>query len=173
MKIGVIDTSFLIDWAKYSKRYLLSKVYDKIIMLSKILDEIKSEDTLIYIVSEMERQFFIYVDVTSQIENRAMEIINQSLKIKRVDLPEALCIAYAEKFGYDVLTENMGAIRFPSFVKRVKAIDVLVEMYSGCLINDLKEELENYMRETKHRYSDEEIWRVISTTRKRRSGQES
>jgi predicted nucleic acid-binding protein len=171
MKIGVIDTSFLIDWARYSKRDLLSKVYDKIIILSKILDEIKSEITLIYVVSEMEKQFFIYVDITSQIENRAMEIVNQSLKSKRVDLPEALCLAYAENFGYDVLTENMGAIRFPSLVKKIKAIDVLAEMYANCLIDDLKEEIENYMRETKHKYSDEEIWRVINTTRKRKGGQ--
>ena len=47
---AIADTSFLIDWAKYSKRDLLFKIFDTVWLPEAVLNEIKSENTVMWVV---------------------------------------------------------------------------------------------------------------------------
>jgi len=176
--IGVADTCFIIDWSKYSNREVLFKLFNKVLILKQVLDEVRREETLNYIVQKMMTEQIEFYEPSTLVLREADEIVRRSISIphlRRVDLPEALCIAIGRGYGYVVLTENLGAYYFVKHEDRYKhviiwrSIDVLREAYlKGFLHGDPLNIIEEYQRETKHVFSKREINRFIELVSRRK-----
>ncbi|MCX8137853.1 DNA-binding protein [Pyrobaculum aerophilum] len=164
---AIADTSFLIDWARYSKRHLLHALFQVVNIPESVLGEIYSENTLGWITEELAAGRMALFTETEDVITLARRVISlsRSLPMRGVDLPEAICLVAGLKFGYVVLTENGGAAMAPSFiqelsnVKVMRAIDVLYELSLRGVLN-LREEVERYQRETGHRFAKRDLKRI-------------
>jgi len=166
--IAVCDTCFLIDWARYSRRELVFKAFRRLLTPKQVLDEVVSERTLGFIVGEMAKGRAVLYEPLPPVLDEASRLIRFSIEAefaRRIDLPEAICLAVARNTGYTVLTENTAALTLPrilrdySGVKVWRALELLKEAHRRGLIEDFKRELENYCKETKHTYPLEEAER--------------
>ncbi len=133
-EIAISDTCFPIDWSGYRKRDLLFKLFSTVFVPEEVLNEITSEKTIEWVAGCLaERKLSLYV-ASPVILEEASKIINKMASLewaRRIELPEAVCLAAGKKHGYVVLTENKGAmqaveiIQNYSSVKIMRAIDVL------------------------------------------------
>jgi len=164
---AIADTSFLIDWARYSRRDLLWRLFDVVHLPESVLAEIYSEGTLAWIVDGLASRRMALFTETEDVVDLARRIVSLSraLPARGVDLPEAVCLAAGLKFGYVVLTENGGAVMAPSFlnelspVKVMRALDVLHALAQAGHIG-LRDEVARYQVETGHRFAKRDLRRL-------------
>lgn len=118
---------------------------------------------------------------TQDVENEARRLmaLSRDKPLKRIDLPEAICLAAGIRYGYTVLTENGGAYFAPGAlglgVTVWRAFEVLVEAWRLGLLGDLVGELKRYEEETLHLFRERD-WEYVCRMarcwdgRKRRGG---
>ncbi len=172
---AIADTCFLIDWARYRRRDILFELFSTVFVPEQVLDEVVSEETIEWIANSLaKRKLSLYV-APSSIADEALKIIDVMASLtwtRRVELPEAICLAIGKKHGYTVLTENRGALQAVeilteySGVKAMRAIDVLAEAISTSKITVLSREevksiLSEYEKDTKHRFPKGDVKEII------------
>jgi hypothetical protein len=88
---AIADTSFLIDWARYSRRDLLWRLFDVVHLPESVLAEIYSEGTLAWIVDGLASRRMALFTETDDVVDLARRIVSLSraLPARGVDLPEA------------------------------------------------------------------------------------
>ena len=154
-----IDTCFLIDWSRYSRRDLLRKLFDYGFVIEEVLNEVKSEKTLTYLSSLLAEGFLVIYPFRREIEPIVRAVIDASARdprIRTLDPPEAYALAIGIREGAVVLTENKGVFNmvkfYPEFSSTVwRSYEVLKRAHELKFIN-LEEELSRYERETGHRF---------------------
>ncbi|AET31742.1 hypothetical protein [Pyrobaculum ferrireducens] len=164
---AIADTSFLIDWARYSRRNLLYTLFTVVNIPESVLAEIFSENTLAWITEGLASGKMALFTETEELVTYARRVVSLSraLPMRGVDLPEAVCLAAGVRFGYTVLTENGGAAMAPSFVQELsgvrvmRAVDVLHALAQRGVIS-LREEIERYQAETGHRFAKRDLRRL-------------
>ncbi len=167
MMDAIADTSFLIDWARYSRRDLIYSLFELIHVPETVLAEVQSEATLTWIVDGLiGRRMALFTETEDVIaEARRITSLSRALPMRSIDLPEAVCLAAGMRHGYMVLTENGGAAMAPAFidvlrdVRVARAIDVLYMLAQNGLI-DLREEVARYQAETGHRFARRDLTRI-------------
>jgi len=160
---AIADTSFIIDWVRYYKRDLIFNYYNLLFIPESVLNEIRTELTLIWISDWVAKGRIKILEETIDVRNRAIRLVEASrvLPIRTLDYPEAVCMILAKDHGFHVLTENGGVYIAKEFFEEYKtitalrAIDLLYKFYTIRLIENFKEELEKYIASTRHRYSKE------------------
>uniref|UniRef100_A0A7C5UXG9 DNA-binding protein n=1 Tax=Ignisphaera aggregans TaxID=334771 RepID=A0A7C5UXG9_9CREN len=165
MVSAIVDTSFLIDWIKYSKSRFIFKLFDVIYIPESVLAEIRSERSLLWIAESLEKGELAILPELPDISREALNIVARSrrLPIRPVDYPEAFCLVAGKRLGLVVLTENGGAIALRSYdpeyssVEIWRGIDILYKLWKFGYINSFKDELELYQQETKHIYSRRDL----------------
>jgi len=170
--IAVSDTCFLIDWARFSLRDCIFSLFNKILIPKQVLDEIASSTTVDFLSNYMARGKLVYYEPTQDLMREADELVRKSIELsylRRIDLPEAICLTLGKRYGYVVLTENLGAFAITkvdeSFknVRVWRSLEVLIEAYKVKAIKgDIEEILKRYSEETKHIFDDGEVKRMIS-----------
>lgn len=61
---AVTDTSFLIDWARYTKRDLLFSIF-RVSIPESVLGEVKSENTISWIAQKLaEESMYLFTETT-------------------------------------------------------------------------------------------------------------
>jgi len=164
LRYAVADTSFLIDWARYSGRDLLFNVFSVVFIPESVLSETRSEGTIMWIARNMAEDRFVIFTETPDVRERALELIELSRRypVRRVDYPEAVCLAIGEGRGYIVLSENGGAYAaqfiYLRGVRVWRAFEVLLELMNRGLIG--VEEFIRYQEETLHIFSRRDLERV-------------
>ncbi len=164
---AITDTSFLIDWIRYSKSKLIFKIFSIIYIPENVLNEIRSERTLIWISEGLEEGSLAIFPELPDISREALELVARSRRvpIRPVDYPEAFCLVVGRRLNFIVLTENGGAIALKSYdpeysgVEVLRGIDVIYRLWRLNYLNSFKDELELYQRETKHIYSRKDLVR--------------
>ncbi len=153
-----IDTCFIIDWARYSRRGLLYRLFDLCYITEDVVREIKSEVTAEFVAEGLARGFLAFYPFMDALEPIVRDVMSvRDPRIRRLDPPEAYAIAIGYREGAVVLTENKGAVALTRYVPKYssvkvwRSIDVLRELAARGLIN-LGEELDRYERETGHRF---------------------
>jgi len=164
---AIADTSFIIDWVRYSKSKSIFKIFDLIYIPESVLAEIKSERTLIWISESLEEGKLAIFPELPDISREALDLVAKSRRfpVRPVDYPEAFCLVVGKRFNLIVLTENGGALALRSYdpeyhdVVVWRAIDVLYKLWRLNYVNSFKEELELYQRETKRIYPKKDLIR--------------
>jgi hypothetical protein len=164
---AIADTSFIIDWVRYSKNKSIFKIFDLIYIPESVLAEIKSERTLIWISESLEEGKLAIFPELPDISREALDLVAKSRRfpVRPVDYPEAFCLVVGKRFNLIVLTENGGALALRSYdpeyhdVVVWRAIDVLYKLWRLNYVNSFKEELELYQRETKRIYPKQDLIR--------------
>ncbi len=156
-----IDTCFLIDWARYSRRHILEKLFEFCYVTDEVLREIVSETTLQYVAQLLGKGFLVlypFKETLEPIVRRLIEVSARDPRIRTLDPPEAYALAIGLRENAVVLTENRGVHTLVklyaeySNVKVWRSYELLVEAYRRGLVENLEEELARYERETGHRF---------------------
>jgi len=173
--LAIADTCLLIDWANYRRRNILAELFHAIYVPEQVLDEVKSEGVLSWITTNFASGTFILFTPTGDIINEARRIIDIVAKTpwaRKIELPEAICLAAGKILGYVVLTENRGAIMareiLPEYqeVRIYKSIDIIENAMIRGLIkvkdrDDIYRELEIFCEDTKHIFRKDDVYRLI------------
>jgi len=163
------DTSFLVDWARYSGRNLLLELFEVVHVPESVLRELKLPPAIDWVAERLASGAFALFTETPEIEGEARRLmaLSRGRPLKRVDYPEAVCLAAGLRFGYTVLTENSGAYFAPRVlglnVTVWRAFEVIVEAWRRGLVGDLVGELRRYEEEALHlfrRRDWEYAWRL-------------
>ncbi|MEM4086421.1 MAG: DNA-binding protein [Saccharolobus sp.] len=162
---AVMDTSFLLDWVRYSKNNLIFKIFSLIYLPESVINEIRSERGLLWIAENLENNRLVILPELPNIIQEANYLVTESrrIPIRALDFPESICLVIAKMFDLIVLTENGGAIAAPYFfnnyknVRVMKAIDVLYELYKVGHISDIKSEITLYSSQTNHKFSEKDL----------------
>lgn len=167
---AIADSSFLIDWSRYSRRDLLTWLFDVVHVPESVLREIQLPPAVDWVAERLADGSFALFTETPEIETKARELmaLSRSRPLKAIDYPEAVCLAAGLRFGYTVLSENGGAFFAPRVlnlgVAVWRAFEVLVEAWRRGLVQDIVEELRRYEQETLHlfrRRDWEYIWSLV------------
>nr|KJR73775.1 MAG: DNA-binding protein [Thermoproteus sp. AZ2] len=161
--MAIADTSFLVDWARYSKRDLLFRVFDVVWIPEAVLGEVRSEPTLTWISEGLASGSMSLMPELPEYREEAFRLMEASRRYKRLDYPEAYCIAVAAARGLIALSENGAAYmaQYTIVNARVwRAFEVLWELRRRGLIGS--DEVYIYQDETRHKFPrvDLERWRT-------------
>jgi hypothetical protein len=164
---AVADTSFLIDWARYSRSKLLFKLFGVVFIPESVLAELRSERTLTWVAQGLEEGKLAVLPELPDASREALQLVARSrrLPVRPVDYPEAYCLVVGRELGYAVLTENGGALAVrdydPSFasVEVLRALDILYRLWKLGRVESFRRELELYERETKRLYTARDLAR--------------
>jgi len=164
---AIADTSFIIDWVRYSKNKLLFKVFDVVYVPENVLAEIRSEGSLLWVSKGLEGGKLAILPELPDISREALNLVAKSRRfpVRPMDYPEAFCMVVGKRLGLVVLTENGGAVALKDYdpeysgVRVWRGIDVLYALWKSGHVNSFKDELELYQRETKRTYSGRDLAR--------------
>jgi len=162
---AIADTSFIIDWVRYSKSELLFKVFDVVYIPESVLAEIRSESSLLWISKGLEEGRLAILPDLPDVSREALNLVARSRRfpVRPVDYPEAFCMVVGKRLGLAVLTENGGAVALRDYdpdysdVEVWRGIDVLYALWRSGHVNSFKDELELYQQETKRTYSERDL----------------
>ncbi len=165
MADAIADTSFIIDWVRYSKSELLFKVFDVVYIPESVLAEIRSESSLLWISKGLEEGRLAILPDLPDVSREALNLVARSRRfpVRPVDYPEAFCMVVGKRLGLAVLTENGGAVALRDYdpdysdVEVWRGIDVLYALWRSGHVNSFKDELELYQQETKRTYSERDL----------------
>jgi len=150
-----------VDWARYSKRDLIFELFQAIYLPESVLNEIRSEATIYWIVDNMVRDRIYLFTETPEVREEAIRVMRESRRypIKSLDYPEAVCLVVGKMLGVIVLSENGGAYAsqyiFLRGVRVWRAFEVLAELYRRGLVD--RSEFARYQVETHHRFSRRDL----------------
>jgi len=169
--MAIADTCFIIDWARYSRREILQQLFDRVLIPRQVLDEVRAEATVSFIASGLARGWLAYYEPTIEVVREADDLVRRALAtpgLRRIDLPEAVCLVLGRLMGLVVLTENLGALalarRLPELrgVEVWRSLEVLKEaLRRGLLSGNPRDEVERFSRETRHVFREEEVEEVV------------
>jgi len=163
---AIADTSFLVDWARYGRRDLLFQIFDVVYVPESVLRELKYPPAVDWVAESMASDKMALFTETAELEGEARRTMamGRGRPLKRIDFPEALCLAAGLRFGYVVLTENGGAYFAPRFlglnVTVWRAFELLLEAWRRGLVEDLAAELRRYEEETLHLFRRRD-WELV------------
>ena len=157
---AIADTSFLIDWARYSKRDLLFQLFELVWIPEPILAEVKSTNTLEWISQSLARGKMALFPEFPDLREVAVRLVSISRRypVMGLGFPEAYCLAVAEARGYVALSENGGAYSAQFLYSRAKvwrAFDVLAELVRRGVLT--RQDVVKYQEETAHRFSRRDL----------------
>jgi len=153
---AIADTSFLVDWARYGRRDLIFQFFDVVYVPESVLRELKYPPAVDWVAESMASDKMALFTETAELEEEARRIMamGRGRPLKRIDFPEALCLATGLRFGHVVLTENGGAYFAPKVlglnVAVWRAFELLLETWRRGLVENLAAELRRYEEETLH-----------------------
>ena len=170
--VCVLDACFIIDWARWTGRNLLWKVFSFGFVPELVLREIATPQPLKVLREWMSAGFLTVHPSSRELEDEALRFIveaRKNPKIPRIDPPEAACVALARRVGAVVLTENRGVVRAYEVARESLApaivwnsLRLLAHFYAaGVVVSRGFEELvSGYEQEVKHAFSRREVARV-------------
>ncbi len=174
LNIAVIDTCLLIDWVRYRRREILFQLFNIIFVPESVLNEIKSENTIVWISEELAKGRLALFTETSDVISEARSLIERSRIIPHmisIDYPEAVCLAAGKLYGYTVLTENKGALMAPlvfddyGYVKVWRSLEIIYEALKRRIIeienNNFEKYFKEYSEDTYHMFPRRDLERVI------------
>ena len=177
--LGVLDACFIIDWSRYRRRKLLSKLFDIMYIHEEVLAQIRSIVAIEYVTELMARgtlRLYAWSD-TDEVEFvRLREEVSSDPRIPAVERPDILCLIIAKSLNAILLSENVGIHRIVQYSPRYKdanvwtALEVLENMvYKELITIRNEEEFLDYIREyeedTAHKFRRKRVEKCIKRLR--------
>ncbi|RLG50551.1 MAG: hypothetical protein DRN96_07390 [Thermoproteota archaeon] len=173
--IAVADTCFILDWASFSLRDLMRKVFSAVFLLEDVLAEVRSSPAVEWVADNLASGYFTLFTPSPDKRREAeqlVELVATRPHMRRIEIPEALCLTLGKQKGYIVLTENTGALMVAdmiqeySAVKVWRALELLKEIAARKLAaiqtrSQLLHLFQRYEHETKHKFPRRDLEEAI------------
>ncbi|RLF13691.1 MAG: hypothetical protein DRJ66_07385 [Thermoprotei archaeon] len=177
--LGVLDACFIIDWSRYRRRKLLSKLFDIMYIHEEVLAQIRSTIAIEYVTELMMRgilRLYAWSDADETEFIRLRDDVSSDPRIPAVERPDILCLIIAKALNAILLSENVGIHRIVEYNPRYRnvsiwtALEVLENMvYKGLITIRDEEEFLDYIREyeedTAHKFRRRRIEECIERLR--------
>lgn len=98
--VCVLDACFIIDWARWSRRNLLWRVFSFGFVPEPVLREISTPEPLRVLREWMSAGFLTVHPSSRDLEDEALRLIieaRRNPRIPRIDPPEAVCVGQAQR----------------------------------------------------------------------------
>jgi len=171
MEFAIADTCFLIDWASWRRRDVLFQLFRAVFVPESVLNEVRSEGTLEWLVNALARGSLALFTETPGVLEQALQLVERSRLIpglKRIDIPEAVCLVVGRLRGYVVLTENRGALMAADVMEELsgvtvwRSLELIAEaLRRGILRMRPVEAFKEYELDTKHRFPRRDLEVVL------------
>ncbi|ABP50835.1 MAG: hypothetical protein OWQ51_09375 [Pyrobaculum arsenaticum] len=125
-----------------------------------VLAEVKSTNTLKWISQSLAGGRMALLPDFPDLREAAVRLVSISRRypVRRLDFPEAYCLAVAESIGYVASSENGGAYSAQFLYSRPtvwRAFDVLAELVRRGILT--RQDVVKYQEETAHRFSRRDL----------------
>jgi len=99
---AIADASFIINRARYSRQDLLFKVFDVVWIPEPVLGELRSERSVMWVAEKLAAGAMALFPELPNYRDEALRLmeIGGRYPIRRLDYPEAYCIAVADDRGF-------------------------------------------------------------------------
>ena len=170
---AIADTCFLIDWSRWRRRDILFRLFRTVFVPERVLDEIRSENTLLWISELLSRGELALFTETHEILEEARRLIEMTHGmpgLRGVDLPEAVCLVVGRRRGYVVLTENRGALMCVDIFSELSSVVVwrALEVIREAIIRGIistgnpLDVFREYESETRHYFPRRDLEEVLN-----------
>ena len=129
MGSAVVDTCFLINWARFSRRDLLRELFDRLFMPEPTFSEVKSEAALSLASEWLAKRFLVLTPVLPANEREVellLRFVAEHPQLPSIDPPELYGFILAKRLGLPFLTDN----------KAPKRVALALESYSSVVVLD-------------------------------------
>ncbi|RLI13681.1 hypothetical protein DRO33_00820 [Candidatus Bathyarchaeota archaeon] len=160
MEVAVIDTCFLINWARFSGRGKLKLLFSRLFMPELTFSEVRSETALMVASKWLSERFLVLAPTLPTDEDEVEEILRfvaSHPQLPAIDPPELYAFVLARRLGVPFLTDNKAPKRVSQLSTQYSSVLVLDSLDVLKMIADRGEELgtlvESFMKETGFRFS--------------------
>ena len=174
-KFTISDTCFIIDWSYYKRRECLVKLFDIVLIPEQVLLEVEDERSISWISLQLARgKMQLFTPSPSDLREAERLILEVASRpyLKRIDIPEALCLIVARRINAIVLTENRGALLAAKLLKELKGVTVwrALEVIRESLVRGIikvtsekgvKDIFMEYERDTSHVFPKRELEKAV------------
>jgi len=183
MGSAAIDTCFLINWARFSRREELELVFDRLFMPEPTFSEVKSDVALSLASEWLSRRFLVLVPVmpTDEREIEAvLKFVADHPELPSIDPPELYAFLLAKRLSIPLRTDNKAPKRISLASEDFSSVLVLDSLDVLKLIaekgHDIAELVERFMEDTGFKFSRKRLVELGllpgSSQRKKRSLEE-
>jgi len=176
LKLAISDTCFIIDWSYYRKREVLIELFQTILLPEQVLEEVEDEKVISWISKNLASGKMLLFTPSPLDLRRAEELMLEVATrphMKRIEMPEALCLVIGSRLNAIILTENRGALLVPKVMKkwrRVKvwrALETIKEAIKRGYIKvfseeDVRKTFREYEEDTGHIFPRRDLIRAIN-----------
>jgi len=175
LKLAISDTCFIIDWSYYRKRRILNELFQTVLLPEQVLEEVEDEKVISWISKNLASGKMLLFTPSPLDLRRAEELMLEVASrpyMRKIEIPEALCLVVGFRLNAVVLTENRGALLVPRMIKeweRVKvwrALETIKEAIKRGYVRvsneeDIKRVFEEYERDTRHIFPRRDLIKAI------------
>jgi len=177
---GVVDTCFIIDWAKYRRRKILNNIFKLLLIHEEALAQIKSPKAVEYISQLLSRGIMRLYPWSSSEEEMYIKLRDEIVadpRIPALERPDILCLIIAYKTNSILLSENIGILRVTQFhpvyskVRVWTSLEVLEQaVYKEVIkvnaLEDFIKVVREYEIDTKHMFSRKRLKEALERVEK-------
>ncbi|HEW89920.1 MAG TPA: hypothetical protein ENG43_01075 [Candidatus Bathyarchaeota archaeon] len=162
MGAAVVDTCFLINWARFSGKEKLKLLFDRLFMPEITFSEVKSYTALSVASKWLSERFLVLAPVLPANEEEIGSIlayVASHPQLPSIDPPELYALVLAKRLNVPFLTDNKAPKRLVHISDRHSSLLVLDSLDVLKMIADVDGSLElgslvaDFMRETSFRFS--------------------
>jgi len=163
VELAIVDTCFLINWAKFRQKNDIFNIFSKLIIPSIIYTEVRSGSARSFIARLMAEKRILLAPRISQVDILALKIydlINSHPSLPSIDPPEAYALALAKYLEKPLLTDNASprlAVEVINEVKGVRVYDslmLLAKLYKG---NLFRRKVKEFIEDTHIFFSEKRL----------------
>ncbi|RLE76998.1 MAG: hypothetical protein DRJ56_03330 [Thermoprotei archaeon] len=126
-RFAISDTCFVIDWSYYRRRECLVELFDVVLVPEQVLSEVEDERSISWISLQLARgSMQLFTPSPSDLREAERLILEVASRpyMRRIDVPEAVCLVVARRIGAVVLTENRGALLAARLLRELRGVAV-------------------------------------------------
>jgi len=167
---AAVDTCFLIDWSRYSRRECIRRVFSRLVVTEPILREVVSESVLSMLASWISSGYIVISPIRED-DAEVEELVAYAAadpRVPRLDPPDATVLVTARRMKIPLISENKATLRITEYhpryreVRVIGALEVIAEAWrTGALEVGLREALVEYERETRHLFPRRKLAQLL------------
>ena len=163
---AVIDTCLLINWAHFSEKDILKKLFQRLFIPEKTYPEIKTIVATRVAAQWMTKRFLIITPVLTKDENEVVKVLDVAARypeLPTLDLPELYAFVLAKRLKIPLLTDNKAPKRLAevtteySDVTVYDSLDLLKLTFHGEV---LIEKVKRFMQDTSFFFSKHKLGEI-------------
>ena len=121
MELGVLDTCFIINWARFRLREDIKRIFRRVVLVEPVLGEVKDTAAITLIGEWLAANYATIYPLTSDLEAHARRLVEISITLgfaPIIDFPEAYALVVSLELGGVLVTDTKAPKRLSELVSR-------------------------------------------------------